>query len=99
MFFTGATNLFWSWPPLWFRNNNIFWDGILAPRPINLKDQGLHFVWPPFTFLAWLALPETYAPASIVLRVIGAWKPPHQDKTAVLEEDCVMYLMYILRVA
>jgi hypothetical protein len=47
----------------------------------------------PFTFPAWVALPGTYAPASIVLRVIGVRKPRHQDKMAVLEEDCVMYLM------
>jgi hypothetical protein len=46
-----------------------------------------------FTFLAWVVLPGSYAPASIVLRVIGAGKPLHQDKMAVLEDDCVMYLV------
>jgi hypothetical protein len=38
------------------------------------------------TYLAWVALPRAYAPASIALRVNGTCKLPLHDKAAVLKE-------------
>jgi hypothetical protein len=34
-----------------------------------------------------MALPESYAPASIALRVIGGRKPPLHNKAVVREEE------------
>jgi hypothetical protein len=45
---TGAATLCGCWPPAWFRNNKMFGVGLLTPRStLDLKDQGLHSVWPP----------------------------------------------------
>jgi hypothetical protein len=41
----------------------------------------------PLTYLAWMALPGAYAPASVAFRVTGARRPLH-DKAVVLEEGC-----------
>jgi hypothetical protein len=42
----------------------------------------------PLTCVAWMVLPGAYAPASIVLHVIGTRKHPLLDKTVVLEKEC-----------
>jgi hypothetical protein len=39
-----------------------------------------------------VALPGAYAPASIALRVIVAYKPLLHDKAIVLEEDIYIYI-------
>jgi hypothetical protein len=46
-FFTGATTLWESWPPPWFRNSTFFRGGVVSLMS-NLQTGGqvLHFVWP-----------------------------------------------------
>jgi hypothetical protein len=42
-----------------------------------------------------VALPGTFTPASISLRVIGARKPSLHDKAIVLEENCYYYYIIL----
>jgi len=46
------------------------------PLPRGLGDYTYSGSYP-FTCLAWVTLPGAYAPTSIALGVIGAFKPPH----------------------
>jgi hypothetical protein len=70
---------------------NFLWLGSLAPNQnSNLKDHGLHFVWPlPYDLSGMGVLLGAYAPASITLCVIGTRKAPLLVKAVVLEEESI----------
>lgn len=87
-FFIGPTTPCVSLSYPWFCNSEFSGLGSLATHPIsNLEDQGLRFFWPlPFTYMTWVALPGTYASASITLRVLGAHKLPLHDEAVDFEE-------------
>jgi hypothetical protein len=69
--------------------------GLLAPRPesqLGRPQTTLLLVPTLLTCRTWVALPETYAPVSIAFRIIGARKPPLNDKTEVLEGGKLKYI-------
>jgi hypothetical protein len=90
----GLFHTLWS-----FRNSRSFRGGGDSPttNPQLGEDQELHFVLLyPLTYLARLALPGAYAPASITLQITGKCKPHLHDMAVVHEEYLCLYYTEIL---